>query len=199
MQQLVVRRHRRLDHRRAGGLHRAAVLRRAVVLHVQRHGSDDERERSARPDRRDAASQVFARRLQDSAAHRAQNCVGTWASNVFTPCIEIKKGDAAASDIDDYGLESVSGDIMPVEFTLAQLKGVTVNYDLHGGTATVSYTMNWYASTAPTISLSSAAQTAGFTMSAPVGKSDPEGGYTQYTWSVSIPMVGVEASANDAD
>lgn len=129
--------------------------------------------------------------------HRAQNCVGTWAGNVFTPCIEIKKGDAAASDIDDYGLESVSGDIMPVEFTLSQPKGVTFNYDLHGGTATVSYTMNWYASTVPTITLSSAAQTAGFTMSAPVGKSDPEGGYTQYTWSVSIPMVGTEATANE--
>ena len=135
--------------------------------------------------------------------HRAQNCVGTWSGSgstaVFTPCIEIKKGSTAASDVDDYGLESVSGDIMPVEFTLAQPKGVTANYDLHGGTATVSYTMNWYASTAPTVALSSAAQAAGFTMSAPVGKSDPEGGYTQYTWSVSIPMVGVEVSANDAD
>lgn len=137
--------------------------------------------------------------------HRAQNCVGTWSgsgsSAVFTPCIEIKKGNVAASDIDDYGLESVSGDIMPVEFTLAQPKGETVNYDLHGGTATISYTMNWYAQKTvngqivvdpPTIALSSAAVAAGFTMSAPVGKSDPEGGYTQYTWSVSVPMVGSE-------
>lgn len=127
--------------------------------------------------------------------HRAQDFVGTWSGVTFTPCMSIKKGSVAASDIDDYGLESVSGDIMPIEFTLAQPKGETVNYDLHGGTATISYTMNWYASTAPTIELSADAAAAGFTMSAPVGKSDPEGGYTQYTWSVSIPMVGSEYSA----
>ena len=127
--------------------------------------------------------------------HRAQDFVGTWSGETFTPCMSIKKGSVAASDIDDYGLESVSGDIMPIEFTLAQPKGETVNYDLHGGTATISYTMNWYASTAPTIELSEDAATAGFTMSVPVGKSDPEGGYTQYTWSVSIPMVGSEYSA----
>ena len=127
--------------------------------------------------------------------HRAQDFVGTWSGETFTPCMSIKKGSVAASDIDDYGLESVSGDIMPIEFTLAQPKGETVNYDLHGGTATISYTMNWYASTAPTIELSSDAAAAGFTMSVPVGKSDPEGGYTQYTWSVSIPMVGSEYSA----
>ena len=126
--------------------------------------------------------------------HRAQDFVGTWSGETFTPCMSIKKGSVAASDIDDYGLESVSGDIMPIEFTLAQPKGNTVNYDLHGGTATISYTMNWYASTAPTIELSSDAAAAGFTMSVPVGKSDPEGGYTQYTWSVSIPMVGSEYS-----
>ena len=127
--------------------------------------------------------------------HRAQDFVGTWSGETFTPCMSIKKGSVAASDIDDYGLESVSGDIMPIEFTLAQPKGETVNYDLHGGTATISYTMNWYASTAPTIELSADADAAGFTMSAPVGKSDPEGGYTQYTWSVSVPMVGSEYSA----
>ena len=127
--------------------------------------------------------------------HRAQDFVGTWSGETFTPCMSIKKGSVAASDIDDYGLESVSGDIMPIEFTLGQPKGETVNYDLHGGTATISYTMNWYASTAPTIELSADADAAGFTMSAPVGKSDPEGGYTQYTWSVSIPMVGSEYSA----
>lgn len=124
--------------------------------------------------------------------HRAQDFVGTWSGETFTPCMSIKKGNVAASDIDDYGLESVSGDIMPIEFTLAQPKGETVNYDLHGGTATISYTMNWYASTVPTIELSADAAAAGFTMSSPVGKSDPEGGYTQYTWSVSIPMVGDE-------
>lgn len=137
-----------------------------------------------------------------SPRHRAQDFVGTWsgegASAVFTPCMSIKKGSTAASDIDDYGLESVSGDIMPIEFTLAQPKGVTTNYDLHGGTASVSYTMNWYASTAPTIALSTAATSAGFTMSTPVSKNDPEGGYTQYTWSVSIPMVGVEVATSAA-
>lgn len=131
--------------------------------------------------------------FQISPRHRAQNCIGTRETGgVFVPAVVIKKGMASASDIDDYGLESVSGDIMPIEFTIGQPKGVTKSYDLHGGTATATYTMNWYASTAPTISLSSDAISAGFTMSAPVTKSDPEGGYTQYTWTVSLPMVGSE-------
>jgi hypothetical protein len=32
-------------------------------------------------------------------------------------------------------------------------------------------------------------------MSVPVGKSNPEGGYTQYTWTVSFPLIGEEVSA----
>lgn len=117
--------------------------------------------------------------------HRAQDFLGA---------VDIKKGTVTASAIDDYGLESVSA-TFPIEITLAQPKGVVMNYDLHGGTATCSYTMNWYASTAPTIALSTAATTAGFTMSAPVSKADPEGGYTQYTWTVSLPLVGEEHTA----
>ena len=127
-----------------------------------------------------------------SPRHRAQNCICTKSGTTYTPIIEIKKGNAAASDVNDYGLENVSGDLMPVEFTPAMPKGVLVGYDLHGGTATINYTMNWYASTAPTIALTAAAAAAGFTMSNPVGKSDPQGGYSQYTWSVQLPMVGEE-------
>ena len=133
-----------------------------------------------------------------SPRHRAQNCVGTWSGSTFTPAITISKGSTEASDIDDYGLESVSGDLMPIEFTTSMPKGVLASYDLHGGTATINYTMNWYASTAPTIALSSAATSAGFTMSNPVGKADPEGGYTQYTWAISVPMVGSEYTASNS-
>jgi hypothetical protein len=53
--------------------------------------------------------------------------------------------------------------------------------------------MNWYASAAPIIALSTAAAAAGYTISSPVTKADPEGGYTQYTWTVSLPMTGEEA------
>ena len=129
-----------------------------------------------------------------SARHRAQDFVCTKSGSVYTPVMEIKKGENAASDIEDYGLERVSGDVMPIEFTTAMPKGVLASYDLHGGIATVNYTMNWYADAEPSIALSAAAVAAGLTMSAPVNKSDPENGYTQYTWSVSVPMIGEEAA-----
>lgn len=119
-----------------------------------------------------------------TARHRAQD---------FLAAVDIKIGDSTASGVTDYGLESVSA-TFPIEITLAQPKGVVANYDIHGGTATASYTMNWYASTAPTIVLTAAAATAGYTISSPVTKADPEGGYTQYTWTVSLPMTGEEAS-----
>ena len=61
--------------------------------------------------------------------------------------------------------------------------------------ATCSYTMNWYASTAPTVALTDAATTLGATISSPVEKSCPEGGYTQYTWTVSFPMKGEEGTS----
>lgn len=117
--------------------------------------------------------------------HRAQD---------FLSAMSIKVGTSVADPESDYGLESVSA-TFPVEITLGQPKGVVMTYDVHGGTATATYTMNWYASTAPTITLSSTATSAGFTMSAPVTKTDPEGGYTQYTWTVSMPLVGEEHTA----
>lgn len=121
-----------------------------------------------------------------SPRHRAQDFMGLCS---------IKNGAADADPSEDYGLEDVSASF-PIEFTLAQPKGEVVNYDLHGGMATCSYTMNWYAATAPTVSLTSAANTLGATISSPVGKSCPEGGYTQYTWTVSFPMVGEEVSGS---
>ena len=121
-----------------------------------------------------------------SPRHRAQDFLGLCT---------IKIGTSAADDTEDYGLESVSAEF-PIEFTLAQPKGELKNYDLHGGMATCSFTMNWYASTAPTVALSTVATTLGATMSEPVAKSDPEGGYTQYTWTVSFPMIGEEHSSS---
>ena len=120
-----------------------------------------------------------------SPRHRAQDFMGL---------CEIKSGSAAADAVEDYGLEGVDADF-PIEFTLAQPKGDVVNYDLHGGMATCSYTMNWYASTAPTVALTDAATALGATISEPVAKSCPEGGYTQYTWTVSFPMVGEEVTS----
>lgn len=117
-----------------------------------------------------------------SARHRAQD---------FMSLCTINKGSAAASDIEDYGLETCNG-TFPIELTLAQPKGNLCNYDLHGGTATCDYTMNWYAATAPTIALSATATSLGATMSNPASKNCPEGGYTQYTWQVSWPLVGEE-------
>lgn len=118
--------------------------------------------------------------------HRAQDFMGL---------CDIKKGSATADASEDYGLESVEADF-PIEFTLAQPKGEVVNYDLHGGMATCSFTMNWYASTAPTVSLTSAATALGASISSPVAKSCPEGGYTQYTWTVSFPLVGEEVASS---
>ncbi len=117
--------------------------------------------------------------------HRAQDFMGLCS---------IKNGSADAAPTDDFGLEDVSANF-PIEFTLAQPKGELVNYDLHGGMATCSYTMNWYASTAPTVSLTSAADALGATISSPVAKSCPEGGYTQYTWTVSFPLIGEEVAS----
>ena len=120
-----------------------------------------------------------------SPRHRAQDILG-FAS--------IKKGTSAADDTEDYGLESVNVEF-PIEFTLAQPKGDLKNYDLHGGMATAAYTLNWYAATPPTIALSAAATAAGATISEPVAKSCPEGGYTQYTFTISLPMIGEEYSS----
>lgn len=134
-----------------------------------------------------------------SPRHRAQD---------FLSLCTIKKGSGTLTVADagvDYGLESVNASF-PIEFTLAQPKGELKTYDLHGGMATVDFTMNWYASGEPTIvaastvtlRTSSAASantsTVNTTMSNPVAKSCPEGGYTQYTWQVSFPLIGYEAA-----
>ena len=125
--------------------------------------------------------------------HRAQDFLGL---------ITIKKGSSAASPVIDYGLETCNA-AFPIEFTLGQPKGALLTYDLHGGTATVDYTMNWYSATAPTIELASSITLAldddgstttsvTPTMSTPETKACPEGGYTQYTWQVSFPLIGFE-------
>jgi len=134
-----------------------------------------------------------------SPRHRAQDFFGLCT---------IKKGSGTLTVADagvDYGLESVNGNL-PIEFTLAQPKGVLKNYDLHGGMATIDYVMNWYGSGAPTIvcaatvtlrtssANSSNTSTVNTTMSNPVAKSCPEGGYTQYTWQVSFPLIGYEVA-----
>lgn len=120
-----------------------------------------------------------------SARHRAQDFLG----------LALIKKDNSAADADaDYGLSSVTA-TFPIVITTAMPKGELKTYDLHGEMATCSYTLNWYASTAPTIELSSAATTLKATMSEPVAKTDPEGGYTQYTFTISFPMVGSEHSA----
>ena len=120
-----------------------------------------------------------------SARHRAQDFLGL---------ASIKKGSSAADADADYGLSSVTA-TFPIVITTAMPKGELKTYDLHGEMATCSYTLNWYASTAPTIELSSAATTLKATMSEPVAKTDPEGGYTQYAFTISFPMVGSEHSA----
>lgn len=135
-----------------------------------------------------------------SPRHRAQDFLSLITS--------IKKGSETLTDADpgvDYGLESVNAQF-PIEFTLAQPKGELKAYDLHGGMATVDFTMNWYASGEPTIAIASTVtlrtssantsntSTVNTTVSNPVAKACPEGGYTQYTWQVSFPLIGYEVS-----
>lgn len=119
-----------------------------------------------------------------SPRHRAQDFLGL---------MSIKKGSSAASPVDDYGYSSVNA-TFPIAITLAQPQGVTRTYDLHGDMATVDYTMNWYSATPPTLELSSAATALGATMASKGSRSDPDNGYTQYTWQVSFPLKGAEHS-----
>jgi hypothetical protein len=104
----------------------------------------------------------------------------------------IKKGEKAADEKEDYGLESVSANF-PIEITTAAPQGEVVAYDLHGGMATCDFTMNWYADTAPVVALTDAATALGAAI-APISKSTPRDGYTQYTWQVSFPLVGEEVA-----
>jgi hypothetical protein len=132
-----------------------------------------------------------------SPRHRAHDFLGLCT---------IKKGSGTLTAADagaDYGLESVNAQF-PIEFTLAQPKGELKAYDLHGGMATVDFTMNWYGSGEPTIvtaetvtlrtssAESNNTSTVYTTVSNPVAKACPEGGYTQYTWQVSFPLIGYE-------
>lgn len=131
-----------------------------------------------------------------SPRHRAQD---------FMSLCTIKKGNAVADNKTDYGLESVNG-VFPIEFTLAQPKGELKNYDLHGGMATVDFAMNWFAETLPTILLASSitlrtssassnnTTTVTPTMSNPLAKECPEGGYVKYSWQVAFPLIGYEVS-----
>lgn len=116
--------------------------------------------------------------------HRAQDFLGL---------CNILKGSAAADPVEDYGLDSVNASF-PIEITTAVPNGEVANYDLHGGMATCDFTMNWYASTAPTIALTDAATALGAAISSPVTKTTPRDGYTQYTWQVSFPMTGEEVA-----
>lgn len=131
-----------------------------------------------------------------SPRHRAQD---------FLALCTIKKGNAAASPVIDYGLESCNA-AFPIEFTLGQPKGNLLTYDIHGGMVTVDYTMNWYSATEPTIELASTVTlaldddgttttTVAPTMTTPETKNNPEGDYTQYTWQVSFPLIGFEVEA----
>lgn len=129
------------------------------------------------------------------------------AQDMFSLCT-IKKGSGTltvADDKTDYGMQSINA-ALPIEITLTQPKGVTLAYDIHGGMATVDFTMNWYAAgeptivTASTVTLRTSAantnntSTVNTTVSNPVAKENPEGGYTQYTWQVSFPLIGYENS-----
>lgn len=138
-----------------------------------------------------------------SPRHRAQDIFAN-------PLVTIKYNtDTAALPTFDYGLTSVNVNF-PIEFTTAMPQGQMVGYDLHGGAVTVDYTLNWYRTDhQPEIAINTAAYAnsvipieigtntyfnAPITLTTPVGRSDPENGYTQYTFQVSFPLVGAEAA-----
>lgn len=138
-----------------------------------------------------------------SPRHRAQDI---FANPLFT----IKyNGDNAALPTFDYGMSSVNA-TFPIEFTTALPNGTMLAYDLHGGMATVDATFNWYRTDyPPEVAINTAAYAGGvipiqigtneyfnapLTITNPVGRSDPEGGYTQYTFQISFPLVGAEVS-----
>ena len=138
-----------------------------------------------------------------SPRHRAQDIFAN-------PLVTIKyNGTTAALPTFDYGLSSANANF-PIEFTTAMPQGVMLGYDLHGGAATVDYALNWYRTDhQPEIAINTANYANGvipieigantffnapITMTTPVGRSDPENGYTQYTFQVSFPLVGAEVA-----
>ena len=138
-----------------------------------------------------------------SPRHRAQ---GIFANPLYT----IKyNGSTAAQPAFDYGLSSANA-TFPIEITTALPNGTMLGYDLHGGTVTVDYAFNWYRTDyPPEVAINTAAYAgnvipieigtntyfnAPLTITNPVGRSDPEGGYTQYTFQISFPLIGAEVA-----
>lgn len=138
-----------------------------------------------------------------TARHRAQDIFAT-------PLVTIKyNGSQTASPLFDYGLSAVNANF-PIEFTTAMPNGTMLGYDLHGGVATLDYTLNWYRTDyEPEIAINTTGYAGGviqigigtdeyfnspLVITAPEARTDPDGGYTQYTFQVSFPLVGAEAA-----
>ena len=135
-----------------------------------------------------------------SPRHRAQSI---FANPLWT----IKHNGSDALPTFDYGLSSVNANF-PIEFSQAAPGGTLLGYDLHGGVATVDATFNWYRTDYPPEVAINSAAFAGSVMPIPVGSdayfsaplamttpangSDSEGQYTQYSFQISFPLVGVE-------
>ena len=152
------------------------------------------------------AAQLRAYRLPAftlSPRHRAQSIFAN-------PLVTIKYDtDKPALNTFDFGLSSVNANF-PIEFSLALPQGVMLGYDLHGGAVTVDYAFNWYRTDhLPEIAINTANYpgsvmpiaigtneyfNAPITLTNPVGRSDPENGYTQYSFQVSFPLVGAEVA-----
>lgn len=139
-----------------------------------------------------------------TARHRAQD--------IFTnPLVTIKynSGATVASPLFDYGLSQVNANF-PVEFTTAMPGGTMLGYDLHGGTVTVDYTLNWYRTDhQPEIAINTASYpnakiniqigtdeyfASPMTLTVHPGRTNARESYTQYTFQVSFPLVGAEAA-----
>lgn len=114
--------------------------------------------------------------------HRAQDIFGI---------LSVKVGASEADDATDYGLSSANYSANGT-VTLGDPKGVVKSYDIHGAALEASFTVDWYASTAPTIDLNATAKSAGWIISSPVTRSCPENGYTQYTFSARRNLIGEE-------
>ena len=138
-----------------------------------------------------------------TARHRAQD--------IFTnPLVTIKYNTSnAASPLFDYGLSQVNANF-PVEFSTAMPGSTMLGYDLHGGTVTVDYTLNWYRTDyQPEIAINTASYpnakiniqigtdeyfASPMTLTVHPGRTNARESYTQYTFQVSFPLVGAEVS-----
>ena len=138
-----------------------------------------------------------------SPRHRAQDI---FANPLWT--IKYNSSSPALPTF-DYGLSGVNANF-PIEFTQAMPGGTLLGYDLHGGVATVDCTFNWYRTDyPPEVAINTAAfagsiipisvgADASFSsplaMTTPPNGSDADGQYTQYSFQISFPLVGVEVS-----